>query len=166
MVLGQVVGENFAEAHMMSDEWWARDKSGEDSGFGRGIGRSGLEARRARDAMWRKLGRQAKGTAKAKAMVAKDAPLPVRWVYTGDWKTGRATGGEVKTIVVRTKKTGVEAKRSVARKKAIAVLFWKCMNIREFFETAGRYYYRTPSALAWISSSRISAPISAARSKA
>ena len=140
-MMNQAIAENL--------DWYSAD-----DGDGRGFGQSGLRARRGRDAMWRALGRQAKGTAMAKAMVVKDAPLPVRWVWTGDYDNGGITGHEVKTIVVKTKRT----KREVARRKAIATLFWKCMNIREFFETAGRYYYRTPSALAldydWVGTER------------
>ena len=115
-----------------------------DNGEGRGVGVSGLVARRGRDAMWRKLGRGRHGTATAKALVAKDAPPRTRTVWNED-----LTGGKtLKTIVVRTKKTGVERARTLARRKAIATLFWKCMNVREFFEMVGHYYYRTPSALA------------------
>tara|TARA_R110002110_G_scaffold415266_3_gene648994 strand:- start:925 stop:2079 length:1155 start_codon:yes stop_codon:yes gene_type:complete len=134
--------------------WMGRDGRGGvvgelvslDNGEGRGVGVSGLDARRARDAMWRKLGRQAKGTAKAKAMVAKDAPRATRWRIPEGGSVW--DGKEVKTILVRTKKTGVERARTLARRKAIATLFWKCMNVREFFEMVGHYYYRTPSALA------------------
>lgn len=123
----------------------------EASPWGRGIGQSGAKAKDAKDEMWRKLSRERGGSRTATATGRagmKTVEKKTKWIVGASGDILADDSRCVNVIRVRRRLTGEERTKKIAERKVIAILFERCMAVKEFFAVVAPYYYRTPSALA------------------